>query len=36
MARGRIVLEAASGESDLPHRLEHAYFGQDVATPTHR
>jgi len=36
MARGRIVLEAATGEADLPHRLEHAYFGQDVATPTHR
>jgi branched-chain amino acid transport system ATP-binding protein len=36
MARGRIVLEAHTGEADLPHRLEHAYFGQDVATPTHR
>ncbi len=36
MARGRIVLAAATGEADLPHRLEHAYFGQDVATPTHR
>jgi branched-chain amino acid transport system ATP-binding protein len=36
MARGRIVLTAASGEADLPHRLEHAYFGQDVSTPIHR
>src|SRR5205085_7328213 len=36
MARGRIVLEATTGEADPPHRLEHAYFGQDVATPTHR
>jgi len=36
LARGRIVLAAATGEADLPHRLEHAYFGQDVATPTHR
>lgn len=31
MARGRIVMEAASTESDLPHRLERAYFGQDAA-----
>jgi branched-chain amino acid transport system ATP-binding protein len=30
LARGRIVLEAATTEADLPHRLEHAYFGQDV------
>jgi branched-chain amino acid transport system ATP-binding protein len=36
MARGRIVLEATTGEADLPHRLEHAYFGQDVATPIHK
>ena len=35
LARGRIVLEAATGEADLPHRLEHAYFGQDVATAIH-
>jgi branched-chain amino acid transport system ATP-binding protein len=35
MARGRIVLEAHAGEADLPHRLERAYFGQDVATPIH-
>jgi branched-chain amino acid transport system ATP-binding protein len=27
LARGRIVLEAATGEADLPKRLEHAYFG---------
>jgi branched-chain amino acid transport system ATP-binding protein len=30
LARGRIVLEAATSEADLPRRLEHAYFGQDV------
>jgi branched-chain amino acid transport system ATP-binding protein len=35
MARGRIVLEAPTGEADLPHRLEHAYFGQDVSTAIH-
>ena len=35
LARGRIVLEAATSEADLPHRLEHAYFGQDVATALH-
>jgi branched-chain amino acid transport system ATP-binding protein len=26
MARGSIVLEAATGEADLPARLERAYF----------
>ncbi len=26
LARGSIVLEAATGEADLPHRLEHAYL----------
>jgi branched-chain amino acid transport system ATP-binding protein len=26
LARGSIVLEAKTGEADLPHRLEHAYF----------
>jgi branched-chain amino acid transport system ATP-binding protein len=26
LARGSIVLEAATGEPDLPHRLEHAYL----------
>jgi len=30
LARGRIVLKAATTEPDLPHRLEHAYFGTDV------
>jgi branched-chain amino acid transport system ATP-binding protein len=35
LARGRIVLEAATSEADLPHRLEHAYFGQDVPTAIH-
>ena len=27
LARGSIVLEAATSEADLPHRLEQAYFG---------
>jgi branched-chain amino acid transport system ATP-binding protein len=35
LARGRIVLEAVTSEADLPHRLEHAYFGQDVASAIH-
>jgi branched-chain amino acid transport system ATP-binding protein len=35
LARGRIVLKASTGEPDLPHRLEHAYFGQDVPSPIH-
>jgi len=35
LARGRIVLEAATTEPNLPHRLEHAYFGQDVPTAIH-
>jgi branched-chain amino acid transport system ATP-binding protein len=35
LARGRIVLEAPTTEADLPHRLEHAYFGQDVPTAIH-
>jgi branched-chain amino acid transport system ATP-binding protein len=35
LARGRIVLEASTGEPDLPHRLEHAYFGQDVPSALH-
>jgi branched-chain amino acid transport system ATP-binding protein len=35
MARGRIVLEAQTTEADLPHRLEHAYFGQDVSSAVH-
>jgi branched-chain amino acid transport system ATP-binding protein len=30
LARGSIVLEARTGEADLPHRLEHAY----LATPS--
>lgn len=34
-ARGQIVMEAAGDEPDLPHRLERAYFGQDVATALH-
>lgn len=33
LARGTIVLQARTDEADLPNRLEHAYFGQDVATP---
>nr|WP_246513813.1 ABC transporter ATP-binding protein [Neoroseomonas soli] len=35
LAQGRIVLEAGAKEGDLPHRLEHAYFGQDVPTALH-
>ena len=30
LARGVIVLEAATAEPDLPHRLERAYFGLDA------
>ncbi|MFI5000528.1 MAG: ABC transporter ATP-binding protein [Reyranellales bacterium] len=33
LARGSIVLEAKTTEADLPNRLEHAYFGQDVSAP---
>jgi branched-chain amino acid transport system ATP-binding protein len=33
LARGSIVLRAATDEADLPARLEHAYFGQDVTAP---
>jgi branched-chain amino acid transport system ATP-binding protein len=33
LARGSIVLEASTGEANLPIRLEHAYFGQDVRAP---
>ena len=35
LARGRIVMQALTSEPDLPHRLERAYFGHDVATPLH-
>jgi branched-chain amino acid transport system ATP-binding protein len=30
LSRGRVVLQAATSEPDLPHRLEQAYFGHDV------
>jgi branched-chain amino acid transport system ATP-binding protein len=33
LARGSIVLEARADEGDLAHRLEQAYFGQDVEAP---
>ena len=33
LARGTIVMEARTSEPDLPSRLEHAYFGQDVSAP---
>jgi branched-chain amino acid transport system ATP-binding protein len=33
LARGSIVLEASTSETNLPTRLEHAYFGQDVSAP---
>ncbi len=35
MAQGKVVMQASTSEPDLPHRLERAYFGQDVATPLH-
>ena len=35
LAQGRIVLSAGTAEPDLPHRLERAYFGQDVPSPIH-
>ncbi|MDO8875778.1 MAG: ABC transporter ATP-binding protein, partial [Pseudolabrys sp.] len=31
MAQGKIVLEASTGEEDLPRRLERAYFGTEAA-----
>jgi branched-chain amino acid transport system ATP-binding protein len=31
LAQGKIVLEASTGEADLPRRLEHAYFGSEAA-----
>ena len=33
LARGKIVLEAATSEPNLPHRLEHAYFGAEAKAP---
>jgi len=33
LARGRIVLEAPTSESDLPQRLERAYFGDAQVLP---
>ena len=35
LAQGRIVLEAQTSEPDLPHRLERAYFGQEVPSALH-
>jgi branched-chain amino acid transport system ATP-binding protein len=35
LSRGRVVLEAATGEPDLPQRLERAYFGQVVPPSVH-
>ena len=35
MAQGQVVLEARADEGDLPHRLERAYFGEDVVSPLH-
>jgi len=31
LAQGKIVLQASTDEVDLPRRLEHAYFGSEVA-----
>ena len=33
LAQGRVVLHASTGEADLPHRLERAYFGEDAVSP---
>jgi branched-chain amino acid transport system ATP-binding protein len=33
LAQGRIVLQAATSEDNLPHRLEEAYFGRGVEAP---
>ena len=33
LARGSIVLEATTGGTDLPHRLERAYFAPTPAPP---
>jgi branched-chain amino acid transport system ATP-binding protein len=33
MAQGRVVMEAATKEPDLPRRLEQAYFGEGVVAP---
>ena len=30
LVQGHVVLQASTGEANLPQRLEHAYFGQDV------
>jgi branched-chain amino acid transport system ATP-binding protein len=35
LAQGRIVLSAGTRDSDLHHRLERAYFGEDVPSPLH-
>jgi branched-chain amino acid transport system ATP-binding protein len=33
LARGRIVMQADTSETNLPERLEHAYFGKDAVSP---
>jgi branched-chain amino acid transport system ATP-binding protein len=33
LVQGHIVLEAPTSESDLPRRLEQAYFGHQALTP---
>ncbi len=33
LARGRIVMQADMSETNLPERLEHAYFGKDAVSP---
>lgn len=33
LARGTIVLDARAGETNLPERLEQAYFGKDAQVP---
>jgi branched-chain amino acid transport system ATP-binding protein len=34
LVQGHVVLQASTGEANLPQRLEHAYFGHDVPSLT--
>jgi branched-chain amino acid transport system ATP-binding protein len=35
LARGKMVLAAATSQTNLPPRLEHAYFGTDLPAGAH-
>jgi branched-chain amino acid transport system ATP-binding protein len=35
LVQRHIVLEASTGEANLPQRLEHAYFGHQAEVPAH-